>query len=135
MRHEIQENAAPNAARLSMHCRTGAALLFALLVFFGTLPGAAIALSTVLPDKVLHFLAYGLLSALLYYAMPALGPGMRVLATWFSIGLLGALDEAAQSFMPYRNAYLRDWLCNMAASLSCITLLASINARPFRKAN
>lgn len=135
MQQEIQENAEPHAARLSMHCRTGAALLFALLVFFGTWPGAALALSSVLPDKVLHFLVYGLLSALLYYAMPALRPAMRMLATWFSVGLLGALDEAAQSLMPYRNADLRDWLWNMVASLSCITLLASINHHTFRRAN
>jgi len=135
MQQETPRTAAAAAASLPKHYRLAAALLFALLVFFGNLPGTALILSSVLPDKLLHCLAYGLLSALLYYAMPALGTGMRALATWFSIGMLGALDEAVQSFMPYRNADLSDWLCNMSASLSCITLLASLNVYRIRKAN
>src|SRR3569833_1398301 len=116
-----------HAVRAPKHYWIAVSLLFLLILFIGAMPDAARSLAMLVPDKVLHFVGYGLLSKLLYSAFPTrAGIGARALAAWLTVGMLGAHDEAALSFMPYRNAELLDWLWNMSASLSCITLLASI---------
>lgn len=125
-----------NAASMSRHSLMAASVAFVLIVIAGILPNAAHAVSSIVPDKVLHFIAYGMLSLLFYYGLPARASlAARVLATWLLIAMLGALDEAIQSLMPYRNADMLDWLCNMTASLTCITVLASINVARNRNAN
>src|SRR3569833_3386252 len=136
MQHARLAATGKHAVRAPKHYWIAASLLFMLILFIGVLFVVVCCLVMLVPDKVLHFVGYGLLSILLYCAFPTrAGIGARALAAWLTVGMLGALDEAAQSFMPYRKADLLDWLCNMSSSLSCITLLASINVYRGRNAN
>jgi VanZ family protein len=74
-------------------------------------------------DKLLHTLAYSVMSALYFHAYRGskLARSSYTLAT---IALLGALDETVQSFLPYRNASLADWCFDVASALLIVLLLA-----------
>ncbi|HJV72917.1 MAG TPA: VanZ family protein [Noviherbaspirillum sp.] len=103
-------------------CLSAAIIFFVLMVILGAIPGEAHALSEVVYDKLLHFLAYSVLSGLIYASIIA-SPVSRALLTVLAVGSLGALDEAIQTLMPYRDANWMDWKADMMASLSCVTLL------------
>ncbi len=92
------------------------------MVVFGAVPGKASALSNAVYDKLLHFLAYAVLSSLLYLGFTG-RPTTRALRTLVAAGTLGAMDEAIQMLMPYRDANWMDWKFDMIAALSCVTLL------------
>ena len=100
-----------------------ASAFFILLVALGSIPGAANAMSEHYGDKLLHTLAYGVMSALYFHAYRGskLARSSYTLAT---ITLLGALDETVQSFLPYRNASLADWCFDVASALLIVLLLA-----------
>jgi VanZ family protein len=101
-----------------------AAILFALMVAIGAIPGEAQALSAAFGDKLLHFCAYAILSVLIFSDSP--GPARsRAIRTLLLIALLGSADETIQGFMPYRSADLLDWAWDMlAAGWSVASLLA-----------
>ncbi|WP_460841447.1 VanZ family protein [Noviherbaspirillum agri] len=103
-------------------CLMAAILLYVLMILIGSVPGEAEALSAVVYDKFLHFAAYAVLSGLLYVGLRG-SPGSRALQTLVVTGLLGGLDEAIQSFMPYRHANWADWQVDMLAALSCVAML------------
>lgn len=103
---------------------SAAMLFFSLLLILGTVPGQAHALSARFGDKLLHMLAYGFLSAICYRAIVA-KKSLRIIFTLLMIALFGLLDEALQSFLPYRNASLLDWWFDMAAALIVVTLLSA----------
>lgn len=103
-------------------CLIAACAFFALMVAMGAIPGEATALSAKVPDKLLHFTAYAGLSGLIYDGLAG-GKTSRALRTLLLIALLGGLDEAIQSFMPYRSADLADWAFDMLAALSSVLLL------------
>jgi len=104
------------------HCLLAALVFFTLMVGIGALPGKAQALSNMVYDKLLHFIAYGLLTGLLYLGMRG-RPLSRALRTVLAVALLGAADEALQAAMPYRQANWMDWKFDMLASLSCVLVL------------
>lgn len=111
------------ASLTPQRCRTAAILFFVLMVAIGAVPGNAQALSATVHDKQLHFAAYALLSALLYGGLAA-ESGMRGLRTVAAAGTLGAIDEAMQALLPYREASLADWQVDMIAALVCVVLLS-----------
>lgn len=113
----ITENLTPR------RCLLAAVLMFILMVALGAIPGKAQELTSVVHDKLLHFLAYGLLSALIYGSLSG-EPVERGLRTLIAIGTLGALDEAIQALLPYREASWLDWEVDMIAGLTCVVLLA-----------
>ncbi len=67
-----------------------------------------------LPDYVLHFTVYAVLGALIYWAAGGGGRG------WVMAALLGALygatDEYHQSFVPGRDASIKDWTADVAGT-------------------
>lgn len=107
-------------------CLMAAMLLYVLMVLIGAVPGKAEALSAAVYDKLLHFAAYAALSGLLYAGLRG-RPASRALRTVIVAGALGALDEAIQSFMPYRHANWADWRIDMLAALSCVGLLILVH--------
>lgn len=108
-------------------CLIAATILYSLMIGLGSVPGNAQALSATVSDKLLHFFAYAALSALVYGGMPG-GAITRGWCTTLAIGALGALDEAIQSLMPYREASWLDWQVDMLAALSCVSLLIMLTS-------
>jgi len=111
------------AAKLTpRRCLLVAMMLFMLMVVLGAIPGKAQELTTAVHDKLLHFLAYGLLSALIYGGLPT-SPVTRCIATLIAVASLGAIDEAIQALLPYREASWFDWEVDMMAALTCVVLM------------
>jgi VanZ family protein len=78
-------------------------------------------------DKLIHFLAYGLLSGLLSLALWMWRPGMR----WLPAVVLGvimayaAFDEITQPIFG-RDCEFGDWLADSAAGVVAATILGTI---------
>lgn len=99
----------PGMARI---CLPMAGVFFAVLITVGNLPGLAAEMSDAFGDKRLHLAAYAFLTSLIYFSVnrrPALVALLGATA-------LGALDEAIQSFFPYRQADLLDLLADISAA-------------------
>jgi hypothetical protein len=112
----------------SRRCRIIACIFFALMLLLGAIPGEAKALSDAFGDKLLHLCAYSFLTCLLFAGVNGTIAG-RAWQTIMLIGLLGGIDEAIQSFMPYRNANLSDWIVDMLAAGLALTVLIALNNR------
>ena len=78
-------------------------------------------------DKVLHFLAYGLLSGLLFLAMWISRPKMRYLPliVLAIVMAYAAFDELTQPYFG-RDCELGDWLADSAAGVVAVTILGLI---------
>ncbi len=109
---------------LRMGWLSAALLFFFLLLILGSVPGQANALSARFGDKLLHLMAYGFLAVLCYHAIIA-KKIIRILCTLLLIALFGLIDEVLQSHLPYRNASLVDWWCDIAAAMIVVTLLSA----------
>ena len=78
-------------------------------------------------DKLIHFLAYGLLSGLLFLAMWMWRPNMR----WLPAVVLGivlayaAFDEITQPLF-HRDCEFGDWLADSAAGVIAVSVLGTI---------
>jgi len=78
-------------------------------------------------DKLIHFLAYGLLSGLLFLALWMSRPNMR----WLPLIVLGivwayaAFDELTQPLF-HRDCEFGDWLADSAAGVIAVTMLGLI---------
>ena len=97
-------------------------LFFVVMIIVGSVPGQANHLSAHVHDKLLHFLAYGLMSILSFQSIT----GSRIARTLVSLLLiasLGLIDESIQYFLPYRNASLADWCCDIATAIAVIFFL------------
>jgi VanZ family protein len=79
-------------------------------------------------DKLLHFLEYGGLGALLYRALrgEGLSGAMAVAVAAAAAAAYGGSDEWHQSFVPLRDSSIRDWLTDLlggtAGAVLCRTL-------------
>lgn len=110
-----------------------AVTFFVAMIAIGAIPGEADALSAKIPDKLLHFLAYSFLTCCLYVSIP----GDKLRRAWISlllVGVLGALDETIQRFMPYRSCDLADWLFDMLAALTSVAVLSLFMVFAYPKA-
>jgi VanZ family protein len=139
MPHPIRQRRSGPLTALPMmtprRCLLAAAAFFVLTVCLGAVPGKASAFAEMIPDKLLHFVAYAILSCLLYGAVAG-SRMVRAFRTFFLIASLGALDEAIQWHMPYRNANLVDWKFDMLAAVSSVafmTLLHPVSAAPAKQ--
>ena len=101
---------------------------FLLMIGIGSIPNEANQLSAIVPDKVLHALAYGSLAALIYVGQPAKKP-YRGLVVLLAIAVMGGLDEAIQSLFTYRTSSLADWMCDMLSALVVVAALSRIKAK------
>lgn len=68
-----------------------------------------------IPDKVAHFGEYGVLGALLWWALAPVGRRRAAGLTVVIGALYAASDEAHQHFVPARTADLMDWATDCAA--------------------
>ena len=103
---------------------------FVLMVALGSVPGEAQALSDRYGDKLLHSLAYGLMTLLCLRAIQA-APMLRLLLAIGIIALLGLFDEILQSLLPYRNASALDWCFDVGAA-AIVAVLFTLHAHFFQ---
>jgi VanZ family protein len=100
---------------------------FLLMVAIGAIPGEATELSAKIPDKLLHFTAYSFLTCCIYRSLSC-GLLSRAVRTVMIVGVLGALDENIQRFMPYRSCDLKDWIFDLLAAFFSVVVLSFIFA-------
>jgi VanZ family protein len=100
-----------------------ALLLYAGVLVAGSIPGARAEVGEFAPGVVLHGLTYAFLSLLWYFGSTGSAPARAAKAV-LAIALMGAGDELVQSFLPYRNGDIRDWIVDVSAALLTSTVLA-----------
>lgn len=97
-------------------------VLYVLIVGLGSIPGARAEVGQFASGLVLHALAYSIVTFLLFTGSDGhpLGKALRV---WVIVAIMGALDESVQSFLPYRNAAVHDWMVDVTAGFATVFLL------------
>lgn len=111
--------------------RYSAALgLFTAIVAMGSIPGARAEIGNYASGIVLHSLAYGAVTFLVYTGSSG-RPAARALRSVLTVAVLGAIDELVQSLLPYRRGAIADWLvdCNAAALVAAL-LWAFLPSQP-----
>ena len=82
-------------------------------------------------DKSLHFLAYLILSFLLWYALnPNRKVNWRRAAAWWvflAIAVYGVIDELLQGLMVERSCDVRDYIANLVGTLTGMILCSLLN--------
>lgn len=99
-----------------------ALLLFTLIVLAGSIPGARAEIGNLASGVVLHSLAYGGLTVLLYTGIKG-SRGERACKAVLTIMVMGAVDELVQALLPYRVGALLDWIVDASAALFTALLL------------
>jgi VanZ family protein len=76
-----------------------------------------------------HLTAYGMLAALLWWALQ--GTGVRYPATWALVlaVLYGVTDEFHQSFVPGRDMSVSDLMVDLIGASAALLLVSLLNAR------
>lgn len=90
-------------------------IFYALILVLGSVPGARQKIGELASGGVLHALAYGGITLLLFTGFT----GTRLRNACIAVATvvwMGALDETVQSFFPYRSATVSDWMVDIAAS-------------------
>ncbi len=106
-------------ARLSLFC------LLCLLFIGGSQP-VAVKLFPVPWDKLIHALTFGLLFVVSSLAFPRIKP----LFIWFTIIIIGMLDEIHQLYIPGRSAGLDDLLADIIGSFCALMLMHYLLPKP-----
>ena len=117
MLHRVLQFAATRPVRLA--CAGLAIALTVNLFYLGAGPGA-VNLFQPPWDKVAHFAAFAVLTALV-----AIGVGLN--RVWIALGivvLIGLADEAHQATLPGRHAGIDDWVIDAAAAMVVVSLIA-----------
>jgi len=99
--------------------------LFILMLALGSYPGNAQALTEKINDKILHFLAYSLLTALTYLSLNST-KREKFFITLCIMFALSLTDEYIQSMLSFRTASLLDLSVDLLAAglmTSCLSLL------------
>lgn len=91
-------------------------LFFVIMISVGSVPDQANHLSAHAGDKLLHLMAYGLMTFLSFHSITG-NRITRILVCLLLIAGLGLIDEGIQYFLPYRNASLADWCFDIAAAV------------------
>jgi VanZ family protein len=97
-------------------------LLYLMIVLFGAIPGVRAEAGEIASGLVLHSLAYSTIAYLLFTGASQQNFSKAVHAFLWVV-VMGALDEAIQSFFPYRNGRMEDWLVDMCAALVMLCVL------------
>ena len=99
--------------------------LFILMLALGSYPGNAQALTEKINDKILHFLAYSLLTALIYLSLTST-KREKFFITLCIMFALSLTDEYIQSMLSFRTASLLDLSVDLLAAglmTSCLSLI------------
>lgn len=99
--------------------------LFILMLALGSYPGNAQALTEKINDKILHFLAYSLLTALIYLSLNST-KREKFFITLCIMFALSLTDEYIQSMLSFRTASLLDLSVDLLAAglmTSCLSLI------------
>lgn len=96
--------------------------LYTAILILGSVRGARAELGQYATGIVLHTLAYGGLTLLMYTGTQGTARA-RALTSVLCIAAMGAIDELVQSALPYRVGSLQDWLVDCNAALIVAALL------------
>ena len=97
-------------------------LVYAAIVLMGSIPGVRADMGQVASGFVLHSLAYGGITFLLFTGSTGLAR-QRALRAIATVAVMGAVDELVQTFLPYRRGALSDWLVDCNAAILTAGLL------------
>lgn len=117
-----------------------------LVLILGAIPGARADIGKYASGLTLHSCAYAFLTFLLFSG--SIGtPLARAIKATLTVMLLGAIDEIFQTFFPYRNGAVLDWIIDSSAATitafllwifwartDCAARLECAEARPSGKA-
>ncbi|MGV3741950.1 MAG: VanZ family protein [Burkholderiaceae bacterium] len=96
--------------------------LYLLIVLLGAIPGVRAEAGEVASGLVLHSLAYSTIAYLLFTGAKQQNP-LTAMHAFLWVVVMGAVDEAIQSFFPYRNGRMQDWLVDMCAAFVMLSIL------------
>jgi hypothetical protein len=114
------------AARIRQRRR----LRFAALALSIAIGATYIVLNALSPTESFHFVEYGLLAGLFYFAIPAGDDGSILILPVIGGIAVGVLDEWFQWFVPIRAGELRDIVLDAAASLCGVLFAISLRPPP-----
>jgi len=101
-------------------------LVYCLLIFIqSTQPSPENLPSFEFSDKILHFLAFGVMGILFYRAyqtLPLKNNTQLLLLSVISASLYGISDEIHQSFVPYRDADILDAVADILGAACAVYL-------------
>ncbi|HEY0061885.1 MAG TPA: VanZ family protein [Telluria sp.] len=116
-------------ARLRPWRLRAAFCMYALILIAGSIPGARADIGQVAPGIILHSVAYGILTCLLFTGTVGSRSGRAVRAV-LAIAAMGAADELLQSLLPYRTGAIGDWAVDVCAAIVCAALLRGLLPSP-----
>lgn len=96
--------------------------LYSAIVIFGTVPGVRAEAGAIASGFILHSLAYSTIAYLLFTGAKSQSIAAAVQAFLWVV-FMGAADEYIQSFFPYRNGRIQDWIVDMGAALVMLSIL------------
>ena len=104
-----------------------AAIFFITMIILSSIGDFEKQLIWLFNDKLLHLIAYSILSMLIY-----LGLGGHLLSkialTFFVVSGLGAIDELIQNFFPNRDPSFDDWLVDCLGCIATVGFMAIIQS-------
>ena len=106
--------------------------LYFLILSLGSIPGARQDVGEVASGFILHFAAYSTVTFLLFTGYAGRS-SRKAIQTILMVAAMGGLDEFVQSFLPYRNGAVSDWIVDVTASLVTVSLLLAIAGERSRK--
>ena len=102
--------------------------MYFLILILGSVPHARAEIGELASGLVLHGVAYATITLLLATGSRR-DPYGAALQAFFIVVVMGAGDEAVQSFFPYRHAAISDWLVDCIASLIAVALMLLLRRR------
>lgn len=106
-----------------------AVTLYAAILVIGSVRGARAELGHFASGVILHSIAYGGLTLLLFTGR--LGTARkRAIKAVLTVVAMGALDEFVQSFLSFRGGTVRDWLLDTTAACITASLLWAFMPKP-----
>ena len=104
-----------------------ALLGLALVLTLTSIPNPNVPVVVAGGDKVAHAIMYGVLAALVAFAIDVGGRGAgRLGVTFVGIAALAAADEYHQRFIPGRSATVSDWIADSAGAATTILATAAL---------
>lgn len=95
---------------------TTALSLFAVILILGSIPGARAEIGQLASGIVLHSVAYGGLTLLLFTGTTGTR-SERAVKSVLAVMAMGAADELVQAMLPYRVGAVLDWMVDSIAAV------------------